>query len=189
MTRKPPRETGRPLTVEEFTRLPEDDAFRVELVRGAVVREPRPSAYHGVLTARLFRALDAHVRAAALGTVLIETGFRLPGHAALVRGPDIAFIGRDRMPREIPKRGFWELAPDLAIEILSPHDRPAALESKALDYLGAGTREVWIVDPSPGHVTIRSPAGERTIVASPAALRGRDVVPGFTLELETLFAD
>lgn len=62
MTGNTSHATARPLTVAEFEELPDDEGCRVELVRGTVVRESRPSAYHGVLTARLFRVVDAHVR-------------------------------------------------------------------------------------------------------------------------------
>ena len=85
------------VSVEEFERLP-DDGYRAELVRGLVVREPRPGGEHGWVVRILFRALDGFTRQAGVGEALIETGFRLSEHPPTVRGPDVAFIATDRMP-------------------------------------------------------------------------------------------
>ncbi len=60
------------LTVEQFEQLPEEDEFRIELVRGRMVREPRPGAEHSTLTGWLYEKLSAHVRARGLQEKVVE---------------------------------------------------------------------------------------------------------------------
>src|SRR5207245_800698 len=83
--------------------------------------------------------LGAHVRAAALGRVYAEAGFKLASDPDTVRGPDIAFISRGRLPDPEPA-GFPDLAPDLVVEVLSPGDRPGEVLAKVADWLSAGRR-------------------------------------------------
>jgi Uma2 family endonuclease len=179
---------GRALTVEEFERLPDEDRYRIELVRGMLVREPRPGGEHGVVSSELFSRLDRHVRAAGLGRVLMETGFRLPGSPATVRGPDVAFLARERLPAQAP-RSFWDVAPDLAVEVISPTDRWTRVQDKAFDYLDAGTREVWVVDPRARRVTVYRSRTESLVLGVESTLTGGAVLPGFELSLTELFAE
>ncbi|MGH7483123.1 MAG: Uma2 family endonuclease [Longimicrobiales bacterium] len=175
-----------PFTVEEFARLPEEDAYRIELAHGWLVREPRPGARHGVLVGELYRAIDAHAREHGLGRALIETGFRFPGQT-IVRGPDIAFISAARLPAEVPV-GFWPLAPDLAVEVISPSDRWSAIEAKVREYLAAGTTAVWLVDPGTGTARVHRAGESRRDLSGDDALTEPDVLPGLTLPLPSLFS-
>ena len=102
------------MTADELLHVPEKHA---ELVRGVlVVREP-PGLPHGRIAGELALALGMHVRAHGLGRVYIESGFKLASNPDTVRGPDLAFISQGRIPDPEP-RGFPDLAPDLAVEIL-----------------------------------------------------------------------
>jgi Uma2 family endonuclease len=175
------------LTVEEFERLPDEDLYRIELVRGTIVREPRPGGEHGLISSELFSRLDRHVRAAGLGRVLVETGFRLPGSPATVRGPDVAFLARERLPARAP-RSFWEGAPDLAVEVISPSDRWTRVQDKAFDYLDAGAREVWVVDPLARRVTVYRSRTESVVLGADSTLSGGTLLPGFELRLSELFS-
>jgi len=175
---------ARKIGLAEFEAMPAEDAYRIELVRGAVVREPRPGARHSRLVTELLARLREHVRAQGLGIVLVDTGFRLPGEPATVRGADVAFIAAARLP-EVAPPGFWELAPDLAVEIVSPHDRWTAVQDKAFDYLDAGTREVWLIDPAARRATVYRSRAESFVVDD--VLDGGAVVPGFSLVLRDFF--
>src|SRR5690349_11634652 len=95
---------------------------RTELVRGVlVVREPA-GGLHGVVTVNLGAELVAYVKRTGAGRVFAaETGFHLATNPDTVRAPDVAFVARDRLPEGVP-RGFPGLAPDLAVEVLSPGD-------------------------------------------------------------------
>lgn len=71
----PSRADAPPLRLEEYTRLPEEDAFLLELSRGRLVREPRPGARHGAIVLNLVQELNPFVREHGLGRVVVEAGF------------------------------------------------------------------------------------------------------------------
>jgi Uma2 family endonuclease len=159
---------------------------RTELVRGMlVVREPA-GGRHGRVANELSRVIGNHVHAHALGAVYAaETGFTLARRPDTVRAPDVAFVRRDRVPDPEPV-GFPELAPDLAVEGLSPGDRPGDTLSKVADWLSAGTRLVWVIDPERRLARIYRQAGSETIVTADGALDGEDVLPGFSCPLGSI---
>lgn len=156
---------------------------RTELVRGVMrVSEPA-SARHGLVAGRILVALSSHVRSHRLGEVFAaETGFTLARGPDTVRAPDAAFVSRERLPDPLP-HGFPELAPDLAVEVLSPGDRPGEVLSKVADWLTAGTRLVWVVDTERRQARIYRADGSESMVGDGATLEGEDVVTGFTCAL------
>jgi Uma2 family endonuclease len=170
------------LTADDLLHLHIPDK-RVELVRGVlVVREPA-GLRHGEVVMELARRLANHVRAASLGRVYAaETGFTLTRGPDTVRAPDIAFIHRARVP-DPPPPGFPELAPDLAVEVLSPGDRPGEVLAKVADWLSAGTRLVWVVDPARRSARVYRGDGTESSAELDGALDGEDVVPGFACRL------
>src|SRR2546421_7803335 len=120
---------------------------RTELVRGRLVVHEPPGGKHGHVTANLGARLWTHVDLTGAGAVFVgDTGFPLARNPDTVRGPDIACIRTERLPQPIPST-FLEFAPDLVVEILSPHDRPGEILAKVGDWLDAGARLVWVVDP------------------------------------------
>ena len=170
------------MTAEELLRLSLRDK-RTELVRGVlVVREP--AGYrHGEVTMNLAAAILAFARPRGLGRVLAaETGFKLSSNPDTVRAPDVAFIRSERVP-EPPPAGFPALAPDLAVEVLSPDDRPGLVLEKVGDWLNAGVRLVWVVDPMRSLARVYRADGTETLLAAGDALDGEDVLPGFSCPL------
>jgi Uma2 family endonuclease len=97
----------------------------------------------------------------------------------------VAFIRRDRLPDPEPL-GFPDLAPDLVVEVLSPGDRPGDILAKVADWLSAGTRLVWVVDPLRRVARVYRQDGSETIVTADRALEGEDVLPGFACPLEKI---
>ena len=166
------------MTADELlhTSLPDK---RVELVRGVlVVREPT-GFRHGAVSAALTGLLREHVMAHRLGLVVAaETGFQLASDPDTVRAPDVAFVRRERLPEPEPV-GYAPLAPDLVVEVLSPGDRPGETLAKVADWLNAGTRLVWVVDPTRRQVHVYRQDGSEALVTEGGALDGEDVVPGF----------
>jgi len=158
-----------------------------ELLRGRlIVREP-PSTYHGLVAARLLVFLGGHVYANALGVVCSQdTGFKIASHPDTVRAPDLAFILKARQ-HAIGPRGYAELAPDLVAEILSPDDRPGEVLSKVGDWLSAGVRLVWVIDPIRRDARVYRADGSLSTVEAAGELSGEDVVPGFTCRLADCF--
>ncbi|MGH8569674.1 MAG: Uma2 family endonuclease, partial [Gammaproteobacteria bacterium] len=173
------------LTAEEFYAHPGRDG--AELVRGMMrVSEP-PGGFHGVLAGRLAAKLVAHVEQHGLGTVLVESGYLLRRDPDTVRGPDLSFITAARLPADRMPIAFIPIAPDLAIEVLSPEDRPGEIEERIADFLEAGTRMVWVVDPSRRRVLVHRRSRPPRMVGAGGALDGEDVVPGFRLSMVELF--
>jgi len=178
---------GSPLVsylAEEFYALPETDA-REELYRGQITREPLPSFGHGAVAVRIASLLDAWVRPRNLGRVVDHSGFVLARHPDTVRGPDVAFVSRGRLAAGATGGPFFEGAPDLAVEVLSPSNRRGALDAKAEEYLEAGARAVWIVDPERRAITVHHPGAEPRRLAAGDMLDGGDVLPGFTASVES----
>jgi len=170
------------MTAEEMLRLNLSDK-RTELVRGVlVVREPA-GYHHGDVAARLLVAIANHVNANGLGRVFAaETGFTLTRNPDTVRAPDVAYISAARLP-DPPPREFAELAPDLAVEVLSPDDRPGEVLAKVADWLSAGARLVWVVDPMRVIARVYRADGTESMVDETGALQGEDVLPGFEYPL------
>ena len=170
------------LTAEalEQVRLPHR---RTELVRGKLlVREP-PSTEHGRIQANLAYFITDHVRRNALGVVFgQDTGFRIESSPDTVRGPDLAFVRRERASA-IPRRGYAALAPDFVAEILSPEDRPGEYLAKVAQWLEAGTALVWVIDPQRAEAHVHRADGSLTIVGGDGMLDGEAVLPGFSCAL------
>jgi Uma2 family endonuclease len=158
----------------------------VELVRGVlVVREP-PGYSHGRVTAALAARLHTHLgRAGTDQDLVVESGFTLARDPDTVRGPDIAVVSRARVPGPAP-RGFPELAPDLVVEVRSPGARAGEVLAKVADWLTAGTRLVWVVDPDRRLARVYRQDGTETVVTEHEALDGEDVVPEFACPLGTI---
>lgn len=175
-----------PMALAAFEMLPEEDLYRVELVRGMVVRSPRPAALHGRLSVRLARRLDEFVEARGLGVVLADVGVVLARNPDTVRGPDVAFFSRGRIPENGYATTYWG-APDLAVEILSPSNGSGSVREKLAEYLAAGTLSVWVVDPVQRCVAVH---GERMLhrFGGDDVLQDDAVLPGFRLPLRDLFA-
>ena len=184
------------MTAEELLTYPEMDK-RVELVRGRlVVREP-PGMRHGECELRIAVALsifltaDQAARSATqtLGRVMVgDPGFTLSRNPDTVRAPDIAYVSREQFDGPMP-HGFGEFAPDLAVEIRSPTDRLGAVLAKVGAWLTAGLQLVWVVDPMHQVVTVYRADGSQALLGVHDALPGEDLLPGFSLSLEELFAE
>lgn len=185
MTTHTPDLDTRPLTIEEFERLP-DDGWRMELVRGHVVREPPTGFEHGDVAFRmgsvLMRFVDEHALGKVVGT---EAGFVLFDEPPTVRAPDIAFVREERLGFD-PKR-FAPLAPDLAVEILSPSNTVSEIQDKVLDYLDAGTCLVWVADPNSRTVTVYQSRNTIQLLTADDEIDGADVLPGFRCKVSELF--
>ena len=152
------------MTADELIELPEGEKF-YELVRGVLrVREPA-GGQHGLISGRLFVQLSSYVEAHGLGTAFPgNTGYFLGRTPDTVRAPDVSFVDKARLSLENVGAGFIALAPDLAVEVVSPNDRASELEEKLADYWAAS---VCGVDHSPDHAD-RDRARARRYLSHPA---------------------
>jgi len=161
-----------------------------ELVRGALVMMSPAGFEHGVVTQRVAAFLHQYVAAHQLGVVTAaETGFLLARSPDTVRAADVAFVAEPRVPRSRTV-GFFEAAPDLAVEVLSPSDiRDDAARARATDkiagWLAAGCLEVWSVDPGSRTVTVHTASHGSTLVDAADSFRSTGV-PGLSVRLADL---
>lgn len=175
-----------PWKAEEILALAGDDRF--ELVDGVPVMVPMASGGHGSVASRLLVAVGTWVIAEQLGEVFdSSTGFILRRDPDVLRGPDVSFVAAARLPTTLG-RGFLELAPDLAVEVLSPSNTVAEMNRKLADYFGAGTRLVWIVDPETRSVAVHAAGALPTWLGEADMLDGGAVLPGLAVRVATLFA-
>jgi Uma2 family endonuclease len=179
-----------PVTLEYFARLPEDNRWKVEAVRGRLVREPRPAPLHNRVQGRLHLVLGTYEREQhARGVVLLETEFVLSLDPLTVRVPDVAWVAAGRIPGNGYALPRWHLAPDLAAEVVSPRNTRAELEERVADFLAAGSRLVWIVDPHRRSVEVHRPGEERRRLGVMDELGANDVLPGFRVPVCELFPE
>lgn len=172
-------------TEDDLMALPDDD-MRHELVNGVIVAEPFPSLLHDRVRRHLERILEGFVLKRELGEIFGEVGFLLTRQPDTVRGPDLSFVRKERLAG-IDYEKFFRGAPDLAVEILSPSNRRGEVRAKVADYLNAGCRLVWVIDPKKKTaVAYRTLEMPRRIDAG-GKLDGEDVLPGFEIPLASIF--
>lgn len=176
------------LTVEEYAALPDDD-IRTELVRGVVIREPQPSFEHGRLQTRIAALLDTYIREAGLDLVAVGNFGVITSEApATVRGPDAAVLNKSRL-HELHRTGFLRGAPDLAIEIVSPSNRPPEIPEKVAEYLAAGAQAIWLVYPSSTTVAVHTSPEGVALLGATDTVDGGELLPGLDLPVAKLFAE
>ena len=142
-------------SAEEFYELPDDGQIH-ELVRGELISEPLPGARHGRVCSNVVFVLQSWARRTGAGIVYTcDTGFVLERDPDTVRGPDVAFVSAERL-RPDDDGWFHEGPPDLAVEVLSPGNRRADMETKVGNYLDAGAAMVWVIDPVAETLVVRT---------------------------------
>jgi Uma2 family endonuclease len=134
------------LTADEFARLP-DNGKQQALVRGEVVETMPPGGEYAWITSEIDFQLRAWIKRGIGGFLGVEAGFRLSRTPDTVRATDVAYVRADRIPNEGIPKGFWNIAPDLAVEVVSPGETADEVRDKVRDYLQAGTLLVWVVYP------------------------------------------
>jgi Uma2 family endonuclease len=170
------------MTVPEFERLPDDD-LRHELDHGALLSMPLASDEHGSVSAGIVVLLGCFVKEHSLGRVYTaDTGFVLSPDT--VCAPDVAFVHRERVA---VRRSFFRGAPDLAVEVYSPSESIPQLMRKVRQYLNAGRHTVWVVHPEEKQVHVMTRSGEDRIVSSGEVLESPDLLPGFSVAIDSLF--
>jgi Uma2 family endonuclease len=184
-----PTQTATPLTAEEFARLPDPaSGEQQELVQGVIVHMPPPQGLHGNCCAVIGSLLFNFARENKLGRIFTnDTGFIVRRNPDTVRGPDVAFWSRERLP-QIPAGAYIPIPPDLAVEVVSPGDHFSRIQGKIADYLACGVALLWVIDPEDRSVSVYRPGQPLRILQESDHLDGEDVLPGFRLPVRELFA-
>ena len=175
-----PKSVPTTMTLAEFL---ENDVPGYEYAKGELIPMSAATRRHGKTSINIIRYLDPYVYENRLGELYTaETTFQV---GERVMKPDVAFVSTARLDVDEDK-GF-PIPPDLAIEVISPTDVHYRIVRKAFDYLEAGTRLVWVLDPVAKAVTVYRSESDIETLTHEATLTGEDVVPGFTCPVGQLF--
>lgn len=162
-----------------------DPEKEYEIVDGQPEEKEMGGARHGGVGTRLIIRLGGYVEAQGLGSVYgPDTTFQIGQNERL---PDVAFITAARIPADGEPEGIWPIAPDLAVEIISPNDLYEKVNSKVREYFAAGVRQVWLISPEHKTVTIHHSPTQTTILLEADELVGDDMLPGFRCRISELF--
>ena len=174
-------------TPDDLLRMPDGDRF--ELVDGQLV-EHTMGKLAVFVAGRIFELLAPYCKSRGLGWVLPEgaTYRCFPDESNKVRKADLSFISAARISMEvIASPGHFELAPDLVVEVVSPTDIAYEVDRKVQEYLQAGVRLVWVVNPQVQTVEVHRPQATGTILHENDVLEGETVIPGFHCKIAELF--
>jgi Uma2 family endonuclease len=187
MTISPASRATRPITADELLTLP-DDGMRHELVDGALLVYPPPGARHGDVQLAVASLLRSYVQANNLGRVFVETGFVLKRDPDMVRAPDVSFLRASRIPPSGIPDGYIDGPPDLAVEVISPSDTLYDVDDKIAQFLAAGTRLAWVINPRRRTVAVHAPGAPVHVLGEDDTLDAGDVVPGFRCAVREITA-
>jgi Uma2 family endonuclease len=173
------------VTPEDFDRfiaLPENADRDYEHI-GGMIAEVVSNNYSSLLAAIILAELMTYVRKHKLGWVTgADGGYQVSGEKYI---PDVAFISVARQPQ--PSRDAYNpLAPDLAVEVLSPGNDDARMRIKVVNYLRAGAT-VWVVNPDLKTVEVYVPGQPPVVKMILETLDGGALIPGFSLAVKELF--
>lgn len=155
-----------------------------EIVKGQPEEKEMPGARHSGVCGRLERRLGTYVEANGLGEVYPEASFQIGDNERI---PDLAFISAGRIPPDGEPETKWMIVPDLAIEIVSPNDFYEKVHAKAMEYLAAGVKQVWIVSPENRTITVYRSATNIMAFPEDSELVSEDLFPGFRCRLSEIF--
>jgi Uma2 family endonuclease len=178
--------TGRILTIADVECLPTSlptGEVDYELDNGRLVIVSPPGRKHGSVQTRVATFLGL-AEEAGLGEAFTEIGIVLWRDPDRLVGADNAFVGRDRCPVRETREGYLETIPDLVVEIRSKDDTLSELNRKATDYLKAGVRVVWLIDPIVGNAIVYRPDQSPQTVAADGVLAERDILGDHELRMD-----
>jgi Uma2 family endonuclease len=179
-----PMVTTRLLTAEDLYQLGPDAPY--ELIEGGLVEVMSPQGrVHGRVLANLTHFLNQEIRARHSGELLVgDVGFILARNPDTVLGPDLAYVRTERLANA--GDSFLELAPDLAIEVISPSNTSTEIARKTTIYLAAGTIEVWVVRPKEREVTVHRGQGRVEVLHGADKLES-PIFPKLSLPINEIF--
>jgi Uma2 family endonuclease len=177
--------TTRLYTVEDVEQSPPDGEW--ELIDGELVPMSPASFESSSLGFRIGRIIGNFVDAHDLGAMTgADGGFVIFPDRQTIRVPDVGFIRKHRIPPEEEQDRFARLAPDLAVEVLSPSDRMASALGKVSMYLEAGVALVWLVDPVKRTIIVFAGDDNPVTLGEEDTLAGGNVLPGFSIRVADL---
>lgn len=174
-------------TADDLLRMTGDEHY--ELVDGRLV-QIRGGARSSLTTARLGSLLQSFPGASREGVFFAsKCGYILfTERATTVRKPSLSFVRRERLPPDGLPRGWFRLAPDLAVVTISPNDTAEEVAARIADYMRAGVPLLWVVDPETRLIQTFRRDGSAAWLLGTGELKGEDVLPGFVCRVGDVFA-
>jgi Uma2 family endonuclease len=177
----------RPITLEEFEALPAEQTERMEVVRGEMVEKMSPGLEHSQLQGRILYLLLSWAYQADQGFVGPEASYVLEATPLTLRTPDVSYWSKEKHPLGKLPKTFGHFPPDLAVEIISPSERPQAVQAKVYDYLTAGVALIWTVYPDERQVIVYTQENPPRTLRRGDLLQFPEILPGFACRVEDLF--
>ncbi len=168
------------LTADEFLELCQRRLVKGELIKGVIQETVSANGEHGEIATAVIFAFGSHVRPNRLGRVTgTDAGVLLERNPDTVREPDVAYFSAETLPLDVKVRGFYEVVPDLVVEVVSPNDRPREIADKVAMWLSHGVRLVWAVYPAARTVAVHTSESPSIIYTEDDELDGGEVLPDF----------
>lgn len=174
-----------PITMDEFARLPRDGA-RHEISEGELITMPPPKSLHDRVVSALSELLAVHLRRHSVYRAFPGAGYILSRDPLTIRQPDVSLLSKQRVEATDPD-DYFEGAPEIAIEVVSPSDPAQDLEIKIEQYFRAGAQQVWVVYPKTQRVHVHYADRRSLILSGDETLAGGDLLPGFSIKTADLF--
>jgi Uma2 family endonuclease len=172
------------MTAEEFDRLPyEREGPRFELLNGELIEMSTATYLHNRIIAKLVSRLDVYLEKHGTGFVVPNTGFALNPETRVA--PDLALLWPDRRAQIDLTRVPLPIAPNIAIEVVSPSESARNLDRRVEVFLQAGTEEVWVIYPESKHILVYTPELIRRV--SVTQILETPTLPGWSLRVSELF--
>lgn len=165
----------KPITMDDLTHMEASGIIR-EVVNGQWIESDESMAgkRHGKIEAMLIFLLMSYLLKGTKENIEI------------MRMPDVSFVALGREDDENPDEVHF-LAPDLAIEIISPSECYSEIRAKLSDYLESGVKQVWQVLPERKEVVVNLPDGTAKTYPASEKISGGEVLPGFELLVADIF--
>jgi Uma2 family endonuclease len=176
------------MTFEDAAQL-DPDRVPGELDRGRWVPVTKSTWRHGRLAGNVYLVLRLYAQKHPGWSISIgDPGTKLGHDPDVLRGPDVGMVREEREPHGTGAEGWLEGAPDLAVEIRGDRQSLADLGKKAREYLEAGGKQVWVIDPDSQHLHVFAAPDRVQILTRDDVLQGGDLLPEFRCLVADLFA-
>lgn len=178
--RPTPTASPRLLTAADLAAMP-DDGTRHELDNGRLVEMARPGGNHGRASSKIIIYLGMFGELPGHGKVCNESGVILRRNPDRVVGPDACFFANASLPLQMSPEGYFETIPDLVVEVRSKNDTLPEIEGKVGEYLAAGVKLVWVLDPIRSVAVVYEPGQQPRTLGPNDELTAGTIIPGFRL--------
>ncbi len=177
--------TAAPLSLEQFSQLPRGQEQH-EMSCGELITMPPPKSLHTLVALAVLQVLQVYLRKNPFGLAIPEAGYILSRNPLTIRQPDVSVLNKERV-QSTGADDYFEGAPELAVEVVSPSDSAQDLQVKVGQYLQSGAKQVWVLYPKTRRIHVFHAGGATVIFDESQTLEGGDSMPGFSVKVADLF--